>query len=114
MALLDVVKGNCRCFCPCQLKFTAARGCRCTTNTCYGEIELSHFNSFDYNWSRMYGFEAGAKQPVHWFLGGNGLGIQQGTSVWFGSLKFGSEGRGEGIIVYEHTSQSSNMKNLTF
>ncbi len=25
---------------------------------------------------------AGTKQPVHWFLGGKGLGIQQGTSVW--------------------------------
>ena len=27
---------------------------------------------------------AGANQPIHWFLGGKGLGIQQGTSVWFG------------------------------
>ncbi len=25
---------------------------------------------------------AGAKQPVHSFLGGKGLGIQQGMSVW--------------------------------
>ena len=24
----------------------------------------------------------GANQPVHWFLGGKGLGIQQGMSVW--------------------------------
>ena len=24
---------------------------------------------------------AGANQPVHWFLEGKGLGIQQGTSV---------------------------------
>ena len=23
----------------------------------------------------------GANQPVHWFLGGKGLGIQQGTNV---------------------------------
>ena len=23
-------------------------------------------------------------QPIHWFLGGKGLGIQQGTSVWVG------------------------------
>ena len=30
---------------------------------------------------------AGANQPVHWFLGGKGLGIQQGTSVWVGSPK---------------------------
>ena len=28
------------------------------------------------------------KQPIHWFLGGKGLGIQQGTSVWFGSPKY--------------------------
>ena len=27
------------------------------------------------------------KQPVHWFLGDKGLGIQQGTSVWVGSPK---------------------------
>ena len=26
-------------------------------------------------------------QPMHWFLGGKGLGIQQGTSVWVGSPK---------------------------
>jgi hypothetical protein len=25
---------------------------------------------------------AGANQPVHWFLGDKGVGIQQGTSVW--------------------------------
>ena len=30
---------------------------------------------------------AGAKQPVHSFLGGNVLGIQQGTCVWVGSPK---------------------------
>ena len=29
----------------------------------------------------------GANQPIHWFLGGKGLGIQLGTSVWVGSLK---------------------------
>ena len=28
---------------------------------------------------------AGATQPMHWFLGGKALGIQQGTSVWIGS-----------------------------
>ena len=28
-----------------------------------------------------------AKQPVHWFLGGKGLGIQQGMGVWIGSSK---------------------------
>ena len=32
--------------------------------------------------------KAGANQPVvHWFLGGKGLGIQQGTNVWVGSPK---------------------------
>ena len=30
---------------------------------------------------------AGTKQPVHWYLEGKGLGIQQGTSVWVGSPK---------------------------
>ena len=30
---------------------------------------------------------AGVNQPIHWFLGGKGLGIQQGTSVWVGSPK---------------------------
>ena len=30
---------------------------------------------------------AGVKQPVHWFLGGKGLGIQQVTSVWVGPPK---------------------------
>ena len=30
---------------------------------------------------------AGANQPVHWCLGGKGLGIQQETSVWVGSPK---------------------------
>ena len=30
---------------------------------------------------------AGANQPVHWFLGGEGLGMQQGTSVWVGLPK---------------------------
>jgi hypothetical protein len=29
----------------------------------------------------------GANQHVDWFLGGKGLGIQQGTSVWVSSLK---------------------------
>ena len=32
-------------------------------------------------------FEAGANQHVHSFLGGKGLGIQQGTSVWIRSPK---------------------------
>jgi hypothetical protein len=30
---------------------------------------------------------AGANQPIHWFLGGKGLDIQQGTSIWVGSPK---------------------------
>jgi hypothetical protein len=29
----------------------------------------------------------GANQPLHWFIGGNDLGIQQGTSVWVGLPK---------------------------
>ena len=29
----------------------------------------------------------GVNQPVHWFLGGKGLGIQQGMSVWVGLPK---------------------------
>ena len=30
---------------------------------------------------------SGANQPIHWFLGGKGLGIQQRTDVWVGSPK---------------------------
>ena len=33
----------------------------------------------------------GANQPVHYLLGGKGLGIQQGTSAWIGSPKYGCE-----------------------
>jgi hypothetical protein len=29
----------------------------------------------------------GVNQPPRWLLGGKGLGIQQGTSVWVGSPK---------------------------
>ena len=29
----------------------------------------------------------GANQPIHWFLEGKGLGIQQGMSIWVGSPK---------------------------
>ena len=29
---------------------------------------------------------AGVNQPIHWFVGGKGLGIQQGTNVWVGPL----------------------------
>ena len=32
---------------------------------------------------------AGTNQPVHWFFGGKGLGIQQRTSVWVGLSKSG-------------------------
>ena len=32
-------------------------------------------------------FKVGAKQPVHLFLGGKGLGIQQETSIWVGLTK---------------------------
>ena len=37
------------------------------------------------NWPCMYGIRAGVKQPVHSFLGGKGLDIQQGASAWVGS-----------------------------
>ena len=33
------------------------------------------------------GFVVEVKQPVHLFLGGKSLGIQQGMSVWVGSPK---------------------------
>ena len=39
---------------------------------------------------------AGANQPIHSLLGGKGLGIQQGTSVWVGSPKYGRLGRTNG------------------
>ena len=42
-------------------------------------------------------WRAGAKQHVYWFLGGKGLGIQQGTSVWVGSFEFGLKGRGNAL-----------------
>ena len=41
---------------------------------------------FPVQWWRSYNW-ARAKQLTHWFLGGKGLGIQQGTSVWVGSTK---------------------------
>ena len=44
-----------------------------------------------FNIQYIYGFRAsptaGAKQPIHWFLGGKGLGIQQGRSGLVGSPK---------------------------
>ena len=54
------------------------------------------FKAKDKSWARLFtaplyrwhgGHVAGANQPVHWFLGGKGLGIQQGMSVWVGSPK---------------------------
>ena len=30
---------------------------------------------------------AGANQPIYWFVEGEGLGMQQGTSIWVGSPK---------------------------
>ena len=33
---------------------------------------------------------AGAKQSIHSFLGGKGLGIQQRTSVWVGRPNIGT------------------------
>ena len=35
----------------------------------------------------MFVVMASAKQPVPWFIGGKGLGIQQGMNVWVGSPK---------------------------
>jgi hypothetical protein len=32
-------------------------------------------------------WEVGTIQPIQWFLGGKGLGIQQGMSVWVRSPK---------------------------
>ena len=43
---------------------------------------------------------AGAKQPVHSFLGSKGLGIQQGMSVWVGSSK--SDTFYEFLYKYRH------------
>ena len=39
------------------------------------------------NGLNIYVLQHGAKQPVHWFFGGMGLGIQLGTSVWVGLPK---------------------------
>ena len=42
--------------------------------------------------NRLWGVRmlAGAKQPIHSFLGGKGLGIQQGMSVWVRSPTYGN------------------------
>ena len=40
----------------------------------------------------------GANQPVHRFLGGKGLSIQQGTSVWVGSPKSNSHPKNSEVI----------------
>ena len=36
----------------------------------------------------VHALRAGANQPMYMFIGGKGLGIQQGTSVWIGSPKY--------------------------
>jgi hypothetical protein len=41
-------------------------------------------NIFDLSTRRT---RVGANQPGHWFLGGKGLGIPKGTSVWVGLPK---------------------------
>ena len=46
------------------------------------DIRASFFSSF-LLYRILWG--VGVKRPVHLFLGGKGLGIQQGTSVWVGS-----------------------------
>ena len=55
----------------------------------------------------------GAKELVHWFLGGKGLGIQQGTSVWV-SLPKSQVGRSKikVLIVMKYTKPPFNLVNL--
>ena len=54
-------------------------------------------------------FGAGAEQPVHWLLGGKGLGIQQGTSVWVRSpkSKFGRD-----IKIYDASLDALHQSNI--
>ena len=61
------------------------------------------------------GARAGANQHVHWFLGGKGLGIQQGTSVWVGSPKSGCEavsGKFLGIAGQDPSDTKSSRLHL--
>ena len=56
---------------------------------------------------------ARAKQPVHSFLGGKGLGIQQGTSVWVGSAKSRKLYVGTQIHFQNDSNVKPNTKALT-
>ena len=51
---------------------------------CVKVFIVCKFQPFDKHGHRC---RAGAKQPVHLFFGGKGLGIQQGASVWVGLPK---------------------------
>jgi hypothetical protein len=44
--------------------------------------DMTHPNE-DVIHPRAY-YKVGSNQPIHWFLGGKGLGIHQRTSVWVG------------------------------
>ena len=46
---------------------------------------------------------AGAKQPIHWFLGGKGLGIQQGTSAWVGLPKSSTQHPANEMLKFSST-----------
>ena len=56
----------------------------------YLRLQIQHTCNYRLNSNKSKAYvviSAGAKQPVHSFLGGKGLGIQQGTSVWVGLPK---------------------------
>ena len=44
-----------------------------------------HILTYTVTVSKLVIVRPGRKQLVHWFLGGKGLGVHQGTSVWVGS-----------------------------
>ena len=62
--------------------------------SCVKWLSLSHSFVFE-----VVQIAARAKQPVHWFLGGKGLGIQQGTSAWVGSPKYGDSLKVDGSWI---------------
>ena len=53
-------------------------------------IQMKVANNFNVRNTLLHTSEkerAGVNQPVHWFLGDKGLGVQQGSSVWVSSPK---------------------------
>ena len=58
---------------------------KCTIT--WKSISMIHHTHFTSKRAHLPCFKAGTEQPVHSFLGGKGLGIQQRTSVWVSSLK---------------------------